>query len=214
MSHIKRISMEKSWPLPRKGNKYVTAPYPGRNLRYALPLRIVLRDLIKIGHTQKEIKTILCGSNVLVNGRVRKDEKYPFGIFDVLSLPKIGKNYTLMLTTKGKLIIREISAKDAGIKICKVIGKKTLSNGRNQINFIDGRNIISEEKVNTGDSVMIELKDNKIIKVLPMRVGADVYVIGGEHIGEKGKIAEIGDKIKVTIGGKNFDIQENNLYII
>ena len=61
-----------------------------------------------------------------------------------------------------------------------------------------GKNIISDEKVNTYDSVVINLKDGKIEKIIPMEKEKNVFVIRGKHAGHKGKIKEIMNR-----GGKS-----------
>lgn len=50
-----------------------------------------------------------------------------------------------------------------------------------------GKNIISKEKVNTGDSLLLNLKDNKIIKIITMEKGKNIFVIKGKHIGKMEK---------------------------
>ena len=61
--------MPKEWPLTRKGKKYVVVS----RQRNGIPLLIVLRDMLKLGRTRKEIKKILNEGNVAVNGKMRKD---------------------------------------------------------------------------------------------------------------------------------------------
>jgi len=61
-----------------------------------------------------------------------------------------------------------------------------------------GKNIISKEKAKTGDSVVLNLKDNKIIKIIPMEKEKEVFVIKGKHAGHRGKISEIMER-----GGKS-----------
>ena len=111
-----------------------------------------------------------------------------------------------------KISIEEINEKDAGMKICKIIGQTSLKKGIMQINCSDGRNFILKEKVNVNDSVAVDLKTGKIAKIIPMKSGTNVWIIGGAHAGEKGKISEIkAGKISVYIKNKNFEIQQKNL---
>ena len=49
-----------------------------------------------------------------------------------------------------------------------------------------------------GDSAIIDLEKNKIIKILPVKEKSEVLVIGGKHIGEKGKITKISDELKLA----------------
>jgi small subunit ribosomal protein S4e len=60
-----------------------------------------------------------------------------------------------------------------------------------QINLIHGRNIITDEKVKTGDSIVLDLKDNKIIKIIPMEKGKNAFIIRGKHAGYIGQIKDI-----------------------
>ena len=89
-----------------------------------------------------------------------------------------------------------------------------LNKGVVQINCFDGRNMLCKEKVSTNDSLVFDLKNSKIIKIMPLKAGAEVFIIGGAHKGSKGKIVETGAKTKVQIKNKNFEIQPKNLYVI
>ncbi|MEM2956084.1 MAG: hypothetical protein QW041_00705 [Candidatus Pacearchaeota archaeon] len=214
MSHIKRKAMEKSWPLPRKGTKYLLKPYPGKKKEMSIPLGLIIRDVLKIANTRKEVKALLHNNEVKINGKIVTEEKFPLSIFDILSLEKLGKHFRVIFNKNGKIMMEEISEKEANLKICKVTGKKILKGGIQQINCLDGRNFIYKDKVKINDSIVVDLKENKIIKILPLKQGADVFIIGGKHIGEKGKISEIDEKIKTIIDGKSFEIQAKNIYVI
>ncbi len=215
MSHVKRISMPKSWPLPRKGTKYLNSIAPGKNKEIAIPLVIVLRDMLKVVKTSKEVEALLYTGDIVVDGKIRKERSYPLSIFDIISIPKLGKNYRIILAETGKIAFEEISAKEAELKSCKVIGKKMLKGKKIQINCFDGRNFLSKEKINLNDSVIFNLKENKVVKVTPLKEGAEAFIIRGEHIGAKGKITEIsGEKIKVKIKEGTFETRESNIYLI
>ena len=190
MSHLKRISIERSWPLPRKGTKYLLKAYPGKKSEISMPLGIMIRDVLKLASTRKEVKSMLHSKEVSIDGKIITEEKFPVGIFDIMIIKKIGKNFIITLNESGKISPEEISDKETSQKICKVIGKKVLKNKVQQINCIDGKNFVSKEKVSTNDSVIVDLKESKIMKVLPLKAGAEVLITGGEHIGEKGKIVE------------------------
>jgi len=211
MSHLKRISIEKSWPLPRKGTKYVLKSYPGQSM--SMPLGIILRDILKITSRRKETKALLHGKEVIVNGKINGEEKSPIGLFDVVSIPKLKKNFVMTLNEKGKIYLEEIDDKDSHSKICKVVNMTVLKKGVRQINCLDGRNFISKEKVSINDSVVVGFSNGKISKVITFKSGAEIFVMGGAHMGEKGKITEKDDKIKVSIHGKNFEIQEKNIIV-
>ena len=47
----------------------------------------------------------------------------------------------------------------------------------------DGTNILSKEKVKTGDVLQLSLPDMKVKKVLKFKKGAQSLIIGGSHVG-------------------------------
>jgi len=214
MKHLKRKAIARSWPLPKKGTKYVMKPYPGKKRELSLPLGIILRDILKIASTRREIKALLNANEIFVDGKLRKKEKTPLSLFDILSIPRLNKYYRITINEKRKIALEEINEKDSNIKICKVIGKKMLKNGIQQINCSDGINFIYKDKISINDSIIFDLKNKKIIKILPLKIGAEVFITGGAQSGLKGKIAEIDGKIKVRIKNKNLEVQVKNLYVI
>ena len=118
---------------------------------------------------------------------VRKDENFPVQVFDVVNLEKAKLNYRLEIVNK-KYSLVEISAKEADTKIVKIVGKKTIGKNKIQMNLDDGQNILTKEKFSVGDSVVLNTKETKIVKILPLKEGASVEVVIGKHAGEKGTL--------------------------
>ena len=59
-SHIKRLMMPRSWPLPRKTSIWVQKPNPcGHSLENCMPMTLILRDIMGVAHTKREAKKIL-----------------------------------------------------------------------------------------------------------------------------------------------------------
>jgi len=211
--HLKRMAMPRSWPLPRKGSKYVTKPLPGKKIEYALPICIILRDILKIATTKKEVKKILLAKEVFVDNKIIKDILFPVGLFDIIALPKINKYYRMEFSRKGKLKIEEIKENEAYTKPCKIIGKKILKKGKIQINLYDGKNFLYDKgKVN--DSVIIDLKQNKIVKHLPLKEGSFVYVIKGKYVGVKGKVVKKEENFVTIKDSKQIKIAASNVFVI
>jgi len=212
MSHLKRIAMPKSWPISRSGTKYITKVRPGRKDEFSIPALIVLRDMLNVADTKNEIRKIISMKEIIVNGRTISDYKSALGLFDVITLNSMGKNYKIIFRNR-KMDVEE--TKETDKKICKIIGKKILSGKKQQINLFDGRNIISNEKVKVNDSVVLSLKDKKITKILPLKEKADVYIIGGKHIGEKGTIEKIEtNQAIIKIGKNDVNIKLGNIFVI
>src|SRR3989338_5250722 len=75
----------------------------------------------------------------------------------VLVVGEIGKHFILVV--KGKrLSLKEISEKEASVKISKIIGKKVLNSGKIQFNLFGGVNSVGDIKAKVGDSVLVDLK--------------------------------------------------------
>jgi len=213
MTHTKRQATSKKWPILRKGTKYIVTTRGSKEKE--IPLLLVMREMLKLGKTRGEVKKILNQDKVLINNKCEKDEKKGLAIFDTISIKDLGKYYRLVLSTNRKFSLEEINEKEAKEKICKITGKRKVKGGKMQINLYDGRNILSDEKVKTGDSLVWDFEENKIKKVIPFEEKREILVISGKHIGKTGKIEEIKDKsIKVKIGEEKFEIKEENLILI
>lgn len=209
--HLKRIATPRTWPISKTGTKYIVSAEPGRRKRYSVPILIVLRDMLKLGDTKNEITKIMSMKDVLVNEKVVVSHKLPVGIFDMISIPKISKNYRIIFKN-GKISIEE--TKESGIKICKVISKKMLPGKKQQINLFGGNNVLSNEKVKVNDSISLSLKDNKIMKIIPLKEKAEVYIIGGSHLGESGTIEKLEDgNAIIKIGKQNITLSLNNVFV-
>lgn len=194
--HLKRQEAPKKWPIPRKGTVYVAKP--SFNLKNGIPLLVVLRDVLKIIRNRKEAKMALNLKNIFVNEKAIAEENHGLVLFDKISVIPLKKHYVLDLASNGKFRIEEINEKDAKKKVAKVIGKKTLNKKRKQINLSDGRNFISDIECKVNDSVLINFKDGKIEKCLPLKEKANAIVFEGKHSGERGFIEKINSETKMA----------------
>lgn len=196
MSHLKRQSVPKNWPVPRKGTAYVVKPLS--NLENGIPLLIALRDILGICQNRKEVKKALAEGNVLINQKKIKEDRIGLQLFDVMTLIPSKKSYRVTLTEKGKFTLKEIKENEAGKKIAKVIDKKVLRGKKVQLNLSDGRNFLSEIKCNTNDSVIIEFEKKKVGKFLALKETAKVLVFAGKHAGSEGIIQNINKERKTA----------------
>jgi len=191
--HLKRIAAPKAVPLrDRKKRQWMTNPSPGPHpKKHAIPLGVLLRDIIKIADTLREIRMLLSRRLVEVDGRVRTDEKFPVGLMDVVSMPKGGKYYRLIVDWKGRLLPMEISKEAAATKIVKVVAKRTIKGGKISLNFHDGRNMVSDNNVKVGDSVVVSLPKAQMKVHLKSHKGARCLVSEGKHAGSIVQLKEI-----------------------
>jgi small subunit ribosomal protein S4e len=202
MAHIKKTQMPKSWPVPRKGRGKRFVAVPSHATSKGISLLFLLRDVLKIAKTRKEVRRMTLGGMVKVNNKVRKDEDFPVQVFDVLNLDKAKLNYKLEIVNK-KFKLVEVSAKEADSKIVKIIGKKVLGAKSIQMNLDDGQNFLTGEKFSVGDSVLLNTKEDKIVKILPLKEGAKVEVVLGKHAGEKGELVGFEELVR----GRNYQIK-------
>jgi small subunit ribosomal protein S4e len=157
-----------------------------------MPLNIVIRDVIGLARSTREVRTILHNSLAKVDGRVVKDTRRGVGVMDVLTLGE--DNYRCVLDTNGRLRYRPISADEAGWKVCRVEGKSTIKGGKTQVHLHDGRNIIVDDATEhkTGDSLKISLPDQKVLEHIKFGEGTRCMLVGGVHVG---KLADVTDVI-------------------
>jgi len=189
----KRLVTSKARKINRKEKTFTIKSKPGPHKRKdSVPLGFVLRDLLGIVENMKEAKFILNNSEVKVDGRIVKDARFPVGLFDIISIEKIKKEFRMLFDRKGRLFPEEIKGKEKLVKLSKVVGKKTVKGKKIQIETNDGRNFVLEKtKLKIGDSVKISVPDQKILEEIELKQGALVYVCGGTHIGMIAKVREI-----------------------
>ena len=204
--HLKRQKIPRTWQIEKKGTKYVVRTM----IKNSIPLLLVLRNMLKLAKNRRETRRILASGSIKVNNRVIKEEKYPLLLFDNIKI----ENENFKLVLKNKKFCLEIS-KDEN-KISKIIGKKIMKKGNVQLNLNDGRNYISEKKdTKVNDSVVIDMKENKIKEILPFKEKSRIIFISGKHLGEKGKIEKISGKdIIVELGEKKINAGKKSLMVI
>ena len=202
MAHIKKTQMPTAWPIPRKGKGKRFIAVPSHATSKGISLLFLLRDILKMANTRKEARYITLNGMVKVNNKVRTNENFPVQVFDTLNLEKAKLNYRLEIVNK-KFKLIEISAKETENKIVKIIGKRILGKNKIQMNLDDGQNILTKEKFSVGDSVVLNTKEDKIVKILPLKEGAKVEIILGKHAGEKGVLVGFEELVR----GRNYQIK-------
>ena len=184
-SHMKRLTMPRSWPLPRKSSVWIQKPNPcGHPLDLCMPMGVILRDVLGVAQNRREAKKILHSKLVKVDGAIETDIGRGVGLMDVLTVGDA--SYKCILDTNGKLRYRTIPAKEALTKICRVMGKTTIKGAKTQVHLHDGRNLLFNEnpEYKTGDSLVISLPDQEVKSYHKFEEGSIAYLTGGNHIGE------------------------------
>ena len=180
---------------------------------------LVIRDILKLANSSREVKKILHDGNILVDGIVRRDYKFPVGVFDVITIPMIDSSYRVLMDGKQRISLIKIS--DSEVKLCRIDDKTIVKGGNTQLNLHDGSNIISDEySYSTFDSVILSLPERKVVKHLIYKPGSLALIIGGAHSGELGTISEI-RKTRSTMpnmislhSSYDFETIEDYVYVI
>ncbi len=194
--HLKRQESPKSWPIYRKGTKYIVRPSFG--IQKGIPILIVLRDLLKLAQNRKEVKRAIHMKNILVDNKPVKNEKNSIFLFDIIKIIPLKKNYRLEILDNGKIGMKEIKENESNYKIIKVINKKMLKGKKIQLNMSDGRNLFSDIKCKINDSVLINFTEKKIEKCIPLKEGTKVFIFAGKHAGRKGSIIKLDENKKMA----------------
>jgi len=188
--HLKRITAPKSWMLDKCGGNWAPRPSQGpHKLRESIPLAVIVQHRLKYALTGREVKMVLNDKegNVFVDGKVRRDEKFPAGFMDVITIKKTGENFRVLYDIKGKFVLRSIKSDEAKFKLCKVKRKEM---GPNRIPYIvthDGRTIrFPHPDIAVHDTVKIDIETGKILDVVKFETGNLVMVTQGNNIGRIG----------------------------
>jgi len=191
--HLRNIAIPKTWPISRKRYYWIIRPSTnGYKFEYGMPILLWLRDYLKIVKNKKEAKYLLRNGKVLVNNKKIKDLGYNVGLFDVISIKDLNKNYRVVMSNNLKLKLVEISEQEKDLKIIKIIRKNLVKGGKIQITGIDGRNFIIDDKdIKTGDSILFNTKENKIEKIIKMNKGNLIYIFYGAKVSTIGKLENI-----------------------
>ncbi len=206
-SHLKRLAVPKSWSIKKRGRTFIIKPSPGpHTIKLGLPIKLIISDMLGIAKNSKEVKKILHDDEIFVDGIRRKELKFPVGIMDVIEFKKNNEYFRIVLD-KGRIRLMPIDKKEAGLKPCRIIGKSKVKE-KTQLNLYDGKNILTEkDSYKVGDTVVIGLPKQEIKEHIKLERGCFIYLIGGKHMGDIGRIEDIISN-KITYKGKSGEMIE------
>jgi small subunit ribosomal protein S4e len=201
--HLKRKPAPKMWPIHRKEAVWTVMPKPGsHSLSSSLPLALIVRDMLGFAKTGKEAKSIISQGKIMVDGKVRHDERFLVGLMDVISIADTKKSYRVLPSGKG-LFLHPIGADDADFKLFRIEDKTVVTGGNIQLNLHDGSNFLivvgnpqnaEEDIYHTLDVLKLSVTDREIFGYTKLTVGSSALAIGGKNVGQVGKIISIEQK--------------------
>ncbi|WP_428326868.1 30S ribosomal protein S4e [Nitrosopumilus sp.] len=211
---LKRQMAPQFWGIARKDKRFVITTRPGPHKKHhAVPTAVFLRDMLKIVTSLREAKTSIYSGKVKIDGVVRKSLHHAIGLMDIVELENVSDVYRLV-PTDGKLLKPiKISDAEKTKKLVRVTSKTTISKGKMQIGFHDGRSTISDTKVNVGDVCLIQVPDQKILEVIKLETGNHGLVTRGINAGQIGKIESVEEgtfilpkRVILSLGDRKIEI--------
>jgi len=190
--HLKRLTAPKSWMLDKLGGIFATKPSQGpHKYRESLPLSIILKNRLKYALTGREVTMIVNDKegNIAVDGKIRRDPRFPAGLMDVVSIKKTGELYRVLYDVKGRFVLRNIKPEEAKIKLCKIVKKAV---GPNKIPYVvthDGRTIrFPNPEIAVYDTVKLDIATGTIVDTAKFETGNLCMITSGNNVGRIGTI--------------------------
>ena len=185
---------------------------------------ILFRQKLRLALTTSEVTTVVMDKEggFAIDGKVRRDAKYPVGVMDVLTVVKTGENYRMLYDVKGRFTLVKIKESESKYKLLKVTKKAV---GPNKIPYLvtnDGRTIrFPHPDINQGDTVKYDLEKGQITGTIKNEPGKMCYITGGNNIGRVGQIMHLErhlgsfdiQHIK-DANGKTFATRQTNVFMI
>ncbi len=188
--HTKRLAAARVLPIKRKSNVWIKTIKPGPHAKEsAVQLVVLLRDLLEMCRTAREVKQLVNEGKVSVDGKIVKSVDFQVGLMDVVTLKEGGS--FVILNKKGKLL--PFKTQVTSTKLCKVIGKHFVKKGKIQLSLHDGKTLLvpNGKLYSTGDTLKMSIPKLSIVEHLKLEKGSKCYVFKGRHAGAVGSLVDI-----------------------
>lgn len=211
---LKRQMAPLFWGITRKDKRFVITVKPGGHKKnVSIPTAVFVRDTLKLADSLREVKSVIYGGKITVDGITRKSLHHGIGLMDVVELQGVQEVYRLVPKDLTVLKPITINASEKTKKLLRVTKKVTIKGKKTQLGFHDGRNLISDAKVSVGDTCLVQVPETKILDVIKLEKGAQVIVTSGVNVGKMGKIAEIKEGTFVLPRRALVDIDDRQIEI-
>ena len=214
---LKRQMSPLFWKINRKEKRFVITVRPGSHPKNnSIPSAVLLRDTLNIVNTLREAKSSIYGGKVKVDGVIQKSLHHSIGLMDVVELENANDIYRLVPKNGQTLFPIKINKNEKSKKLVRVKSKTSISGGRTQLGFHDGRTVITDTSVNVGDTCLLQIPEQKILDVIKFEKNSQVIIIKGTNAGRVGTINEIKEgtftlpkRISLLIDENTVDIPTN-----
>ena len=189
---LKRQMAPTFWGINRKEKRFVITVRPGSHPKNkSIPTAVFIRDTLKKVNTLREAKSSIYNGKVKIDGVIQKSLHHSIGLMDVVELDGTDDMYRLVPKDGRVLVPIKIDGAEKSKKLVKVKSKTTNKGGKTQIGFHDGRTIIADVDVNTDDTCLLQIPEQKILDVIKFEKNSQVIVTNGINAGHIGLVNEI-----------------------
>ena len=210
MTHQKRLSAPKHYPVERKGLTYTTTVKGSRSSDIGIPAVVFLREVTGYADTKKEAKTIIREGDLYRNGDRVRDVQDSIGILDVVELPKTEETFRV-LPRRDRLNFVDTEDSRTAAKI----DGKTVEGDEYVYHLHNGENYRAEEQYSTDSTLIFD--DG--VEEAEMEVGSQAVILDGKHAGKAAEIVELhgrgmrADTATVETSDAEFEIRQDKLFI-
>lgn len=179
--------------LDKLSGQFAPRPTAGpHGLRESLPLLLVIRNRLKYALTARESEHILKSRNVLVDGKVRTEGKFPTGLMDVVEIPATKQAFRVLFDIKGRHTLVSVPAQEASTKLLKVT-KLYYTPGRVPCAAThDGRVVrYPDPLLKKGDTLVFDLKTKQVVDWIRFKKDQLVYCTSGANRGRVGNVTKV-----------------------
>ncbi len=189
----KRELLPNFYQTPRKKYVFATNVGPGPHPKWlAYDPVTLIRDVLGYARTAWEAKKGLKLGMLIVNNKTIRNHQFPIGLFDVINIRDTDIYYRLVPFNGKELYPIKIDKQEKDLKIIKIVKKVKIKGGKLQYVGHDSSSyILDDNSIKVGDSLLVNISENKILDVLRLEKGNMGLVYRGRRVGMIGKIDEI-----------------------
>ncbi|MEB2836265.1 MAG: 30S ribosomal protein S4e [Desulfurococcales archaeon] len=198
---LKALAAPRFWPILRKEYKWTVKPRPGpHSAELSLPLLLIVRNVLGYAKTAREARKLISEGHFKVDGRVRKDYKFPVGLMDIIEVVDTSERYRFVPYPVTFFKLHRIPDDEPNVKPVRINNKTTVRGGHIQLNLHDGRNILIrvkdprkpvEDNYKTLGTLLITVPEQEIKDYIPLEEGVLAITFAGRNAGRVGIVKEI-----------------------
>lgn len=209
MTHQKRLSAPKHYPVDRKGLTYTTTAEGSRGPDQGITTVVFLREVTGYAETKKEAKEIVRDGKLIRNGDRIRDVRDTIGVMDLVEIPETGENFRVLPRAESL----EFMDTDDDRRAVKITAKRV--EGDEYIySFHNGENYRSDEEYSTGTTLIF----NDEVKSAEIKKGEEAIILDGKHAGKVATIEELHargmrpDTATIDTDDSEFEIRQDKLF--